>query len=121
VRVRCVAVISATTGEPMEKSAWLTIGKMYDVLALAATPHGDILFRLVGDDDHRPGLFASSQFEIVDGRLPRCWSAMMRSDGSLQLGPQPWQRPGFWEEYFDDEPGAIAAYENAFSAIMEEA
>lgn len=45
----------------------------------------------------------------------------MRATGSVELGPEAWSRPGFWEQYFEGEAAALAAYEEAFAAIMEEA
>jgi hypothetical protein len=52
--------------------------------------------------------------------MPSCWVAALEG-GSLTLAPPEWQRPGFWEDYFDDEPGAIAQYARRRAEIIAQA
>ncbi len=55
-------LLSPTTGERLRKSPWLTVGKIYTVLALSAEPGREVLLRLIGDDEGGPGLFPSELF-----------------------------------------------------------
>ena len=49
MKVVCRRVVSATTGEELERSPWLTIGREYSVLEIVASPDGGVSLRLVGD------------------------------------------------------------------------
>jgi hypothetical protein len=117
MKVRCVKVVSETTGAPLRKSPWLTVGALYNVLTISADPEGQVLFRLVGNDDAKPGLFSSKQFEIVDGSLPTCWRAKSKENGGVQLAPVAWLRDGFWERYFDGERTAIEEFQEGCADI----
>jgi hypothetical protein len=37
------------------------------------------------------------------------------------LAPPEWQRPGFWEDYFDAEPAAVAEYDRRRAEIIAQA
>ncbi|MBT1189910.1 hypothetical protein HET69_39520 [Streptomyces sp. CJ_13] len=54
---------------------------------------------------------------VVSGRLPACWLAGL-ADGLLTLAPREWQRAGFWEDYFDGVPEAVAEYDRLKADIL---
>jgi hypothetical protein len=36
----------------------------------------------------------------------------------LTIGPDGWKRPGFWEDFFDYKPEAVALFEEEYQAIL---
>jgi hypothetical protein len=117
MKVVCRRLVSPTTGEELEASPWLTIGQEYSVLSVVASPDRGVSFRLEGDAPG-PGLWDSRLFEIVTGHVPAGWTAGLSEGGVLTLAPSRWQRPGFWEDYFDGVPEAVAAFEDEAEAIL---
>ncbi|MFC8256078.1 hypothetical protein [Streptomyces sp. NPDC056661] len=59
-------------------------------------------------------------FTVVRERVPTCWVAGL-DDGRLTLAPPEWQRPGFWDDYFDDMPQAVAEYDRLRAEIVAQA
>jgi hypothetical protein len=72
------------------------------------------------DEIESPGLWDADVFEIVSDQMLTCWVAELK-DGRLTLAPQEWQRPGFWEDYFDHVPDAVADYDRLKAHIITEA
>ncbi|MDQ0780061.1 hypothetical protein PV728_43205 [Streptomyces europaeiscabiei] len=108
----------------MSEHPGVRIGEEYPVLEVsAARPH--VLFRLPDrsarrDEIDSPGLWDAAMFEIVSDRMPTCWVTAL-NDGRLTLAPQEWQRPGFWEDFFDHLPDAVAEYDRLKAQIIAEA
>jgi hypothetical protein len=114
MRVLCRRIESATTGAGLERSPWLTVGREYDVLEIVAQPGREVLFRLLGDDaTGGPGLWDSRLFTAASTDLPSHWVASVDGNGIIRIGPEAWQREGFWEAYFDGDPAAVRAFESA--------
>jgi hypothetical protein len=111
MRVVCIDLQNQVTGEDEGSSPWLTLDREYDVLEIYAYPGSYVELRLRSDDGVTPALFHSAMFMTVDGQLPDSWEARVDEGGVLRLGPADWMEPGFWEAYFDREPGAVEAYE----------
>jgi hypothetical protein len=72
MRVRCTKLISEQTGQPIEKSPWLTLEKIYLVLEVYVSEQKYVKFRLVSDDNNTPALHDFSQFELVSDTIPKC-------------------------------------------------
>lgn len=104
MKVRCVNQIRERTGESIDQSAWLTIGRVYQVFEIHVDKVGTIKFRLISDDQSIPALHVATQFELVSGFIPSCWIIRFTPNANFKLIPKQWAEPGFWERYFD---GAI--------------
>lgn len=117
MKVRCVAIINPATLERVSQSAWVTIGREYAVLELYATPDRRFSVRL-DLEGQTPGLWDSEMFETTDPTIPSVWIAQLSDRGSLRLAPPRWLVPGFWEDYFDGEPDAVAAFEEDRALIL---
>jgi hypothetical protein len=122
--VRCVRQVSIVGVLQSPTDSWLTVGRDYTVLELAMDPTRSEGFRSVevrveAGHDATPGLFSGTNFVVVDGRLPSNWRATISENGRLDLGPESWQQRGFWEDYFDREPQAIATYESERLVIAQ--
>lgn len=99
-----------------DSNGWLTIGKEYVVVSVYG--RGDrIDYRIVGDDGFTPALQPASQFEIVDGVIPKNWVFRQYSDSEWVIMPAIWAKDGFWTSYFDGDASARAAFAEALSAI----
>ena|SRR3712207_4029823 len=121
MRVVCQRIVSPTTGEKLRSSPWLTVGHEYLVLEVVADPAGEVRFRLLGDDETGgPGVWDARLFTIASGRVPAVWTATLDDRGVLTLGPTGWQREGFWEDYFDRDSAAVADFEEAKRALLDE-
>lgn len=110
MRVCCLRIIDAIDGKVETDSAWLRVGREYSVLAISVFG-GRILLRIASDDAGVPALFQAEMFEVIDARLPSSWRAILDQSGGLDIGPAAWLRAGFWEDYFNNAPEAVAAYE----------
>jgi hypothetical protein len=121
MKVRCVRIINSVTGEEMQRSPWLTIGRDYIVLSVDVYRDKEVSFRLISDHSPSPAMFDSREFEVMSGRLPSNWVAWNDETGAFGLRPKKWLRPGFWEDYFNDIPEAIRDFEEERNVIMAEA
>lgn len=122
--VRCVQIISSTSGKVVSDHPGVRIGAEYPVLEVLTTPSG-VLMRIperldVTAERDSPGLWDAAMFTVVSSRIPDCWVAGLE-EGLLTLAPQEWQRPGFWEDYFNLAPSAEAEYERLRAAILSQA
>ncbi|MFE4369112.1 hypothetical protein ACFRMN_12865 [Streptomyces sp. NPDC056835] len=100
------------------------IGEEYQVLEVLAN-RTRVMFRIPPradswDSVDTPGLWDAAMFEVVSDRMPACWVAGL-NDGGLTLAPKEWQRPGFWEDYFDHLPDALDQYDRLKAQIIAEA
>lgn len=119
MKVRCVSIINPATLERVAESAWVSIGQEYTVLEVDALPDHRFSVRLdLGDQV--PGLWDSEMFETTDPVIPAVWVARFSDGGSLQFAPPRWLERGFWERYFDDEPDAVAVFEEDRRRILGE-
>lgn len=117
MRVVCTHIASPTSGETVATSPWLTVGRGYDVLEIFAESGREVLLRVETDDSGSPGLWDARLFESVNADIPPSWGAEVQDDGSVTLGPEAWRRPGFWESYFDGDPGAVRVYGDALAQL----
>ncbi|MET8955693.1 hypothetical protein ACWEO4_37765 [Streptomyces sp. NPDC004393] len=109
----------------MEDHPSIEVGREYPVLEVVTS--GDrVLLRIPNKDGPLPdgshfvsdGMWHASMFTVVSGRMPSCWVANL-VEGRLTFAPSEWQRPGFWDEYFDDVPDAVADYRRLRAEILQ--
>ncbi len=115
MKVRCVQILDSR-GRPVERSAWVKLGSVYHVLEIWIEP-GQTRFRLVGEEP-TPALFEPEMFEVVSSVVPCTWGITSPKPGCLSFAPEAWKRTGFWEEFFDCEPGALACFEEQRKRIV---
>ncbi|MCX4597087.1 hypothetical protein OG819_47975 [Streptomyces sp. NBC_01549] len=100
------------------------VGAEYPVLEVITTA-SRVLLRIPERPDvlvarDSPGLWDAAMFTVVSSRMPDCWVAGLEG-GQMTLAPKEWQRPGFWEDYFDGEPSAGAEYERLRAKVTSQA
>lgn len=104
-----------------ESDAWLTEGQIYIVLSIFSNEYG-IQYRIMAGNVPIPALHPAYLFKVVNNYISSSWVINVGDDGSfLEMGPQAWQDPGFWENYFDDDPDAIKIFEKESYALCIDA
>jgi hypothetical protein len=93
-----------------EMSGWLRPDRSYLVLEVEPSPPGSTSYRLESENASSPALFPAEAFEVVSPRLPSSWIARYWPGSGLQLTPERWTVPGFWEAFFDGEEQAGRLY-----------
>ncbi|WP_406364907.1 hypothetical protein [Streptomyces sp. NBC_00645] len=73
------------------------------------------------DEDDDPGsLWDPEMFETIDAQVPPSWTLVLQ-DGHMRLASALWQRPGFWNDYFDKVPQALADFRTAKHELLNSA
>jgi hypothetical protein len=117
--VRCVKLLSPVDGSEQTESAWLTLDREYVVLSVLAAPGRDVKLQIL-NDEHSAGLFVSEMFLTTDASMPSNWIAKVSEGGLLELAPERWHKPGFWESYYDRDPEAVKIFDEDTSVIRSE-
>ncbi|MFG2097309.1 hypothetical protein [Streptomyces sp. NPDC048612] len=122
--VRCRQVLSPATGKVAPGHPGIRVGADYPVLEIT-TSADQVLLRIperldTSTDRDSPGLWDAVMFTVISERMPSCWVATL-DGGVLTVAPPEWQRPGFWEDYFDAEPAAVAEYDRRRAEIITQA
>ena len=118
MKVRCIRIFDAK-GNPKERSPWLTIGKVYLVLSVIFDIKAAPRLRLVGDGGNGLALFRWDEFEIVSSAIPPTWIVFSGPGSLVELVPQPWTQPDFWERYYNQDPDAIMLFEQERKKILD--
>lgn len=82
----------------------LTCGQPYVVLGIEADE-----FRILNDSG-RPFLYSPQLFSIVDDYQPTDWVTEHGDDGERYSYPPPLNKPGFFEDFFDQKAKAVATF-----------
>jgi hypothetical protein len=104
----------AKTGDA-RVSGDLTPGQAYSVIGIEADD-----FRLLNDAG-RPFLYPADAFEVVDPTRPPEWVVEHGDEGECYAYPPPLNEPGFFEDFFDDEPAAVARFWRVVNANLTRA
>ena len=82
----------------------LTSGQFYDVIGIEADD-----LRIINNVG-RPFLYPSDLFAVVDAREPADWVTEFGEDGERYSYPPPLNKPGFFEDFFDQKAKAVATF-----------
>ena len=119
MKVKCIRLIDEQTGEALENSSWLSVGRIYHVLSMNMDDGLPIKFQLIGNDGQTPAYHDANQFEVVTNNIPDGWVIDFVSNSHLRLSPKAWSAPGFWEDYFDGMPEAVALFNSEKESIIQ--
>lgn len=122
MKVKCIALLNAD-GKPVEFSPWLTLGKIYHVLAISTDRSGTKRFQIVASDRGAAieslGFHLAACFEVVSQYRPSSW-VDRRVNGGLETSPISWQVEDFWEALYEGDPDANLVFERERSLIHQE-
>jgi len=90
-------------------------GQCYSVIGIEADD-----YRIL-DDTGRPFLYSASAFEVVDAAEPTDWISEDGEDGERYAYPAVLNAPGFFEDFFDADPAAVATFWHAVNAKLSNA
>lgn len=90
--------------KPSNRYQDLTSGQLYDVIGIEADE-----LRIINNAG-RPFLYSPDLFLLIDAREPRDWVTEFGDDGERYSYPPPLNRPGFFEDFFDQKAKAVAAF-----------
>lgn len=82
----------------------LSTRQSYTVIGIEADD-----FRILNDAG-RPYLYPSRLFVVTDRREPRDWVTKFGGEGERYAYPSPLNKPGFFEDFFDDKPKAVGTF-----------
>ena len=82
----------------------LTPGQPYVVIGIEADD-----LRVLNDAG-RPYLYPCRLFKLVDAREPSDWVAELGEDGERYAYPPVLNKPGFFEDFFDEKPKAVGTF-----------
>ena len=82
----------------------LTPGQRYAVIGIEADD-----FRLLNDRG-TPYLYPHQLFDVVDPHEPEDWVTEVGEDGERYAYPPPLNTCGFFEDFFDAKPEAVATF-----------
>jgi hypothetical protein len=82
----------------------LSTNQPYMVIGIEAND-----FRILNDAG-RPYLYPSRLFMFVDRRQPADWVMEVGSDGERYAYPPALNKPGFFEDFFDEKSKAVATF-----------
>ncbi|MEY2227023.1 hypothetical protein [Streptomyces sp. BF23-19] len=117
MRVRCLEIIHPDGDYPVAEYDGIRVGCVYPVLEMVAYDL-DCQIRVLGPDTPDPGLLWDPiHFETVDPRIPPGWTLTI-ADGRTHLADARWQRPGFWNDYHQGDPQALADYDHVKSELL---
>ena len=88
----------------------LVVDRDYEVLGIEAD-----WYRIL-DDEGYPALFEPECFAVRDASEPSFWVSTLGEDGERYAYPKGWDRPGFFEDFYDKVP---AARERFWSVLAE--
>ncbi|WP_381554272.1 hypothetical protein [Streptomyces eurythermus] len=94
-------------------------GTEYTVLEVYFSGEGESFFRIKFAENEDSALFNSEAFEVTSTKIPPTWKLFPSEGRSFTLCPESWNRPGFWESYYDHDPQALTLYEQERQAIIE--
>ena len=90
--------------QPFEEYSDLTYGQFYVLIGIEADD-----FRLLNDRG-RPYLYPPHFFEVVDPQKPSEWVTEIGEAGEVYAYPPKLNEVGFFEDFFDDEKGAVSTF-----------
>jgi hypothetical protein len=82
----------------------LTLRQPYAVIGIEADD-----FRILNDQG-RPYLYPARLFKVVDPRVPADWVTEFGEDGERYAYPPPFNRSGFFEDFFDGRAETVATF-----------
>ena len=67
-----------------------------------------------------PIFILTRQFQVLDSREPRDWVTDYGDDGERYAYPAPLNNPGFFEDFFDNQPKAVKTFWHASERASRE-
>ena len=119
MKVRCIQIVDEDTGQIIQNSSWLTVGREYHVLSVLIEYGKPLEFQLIADDGTTPCYNQAIQFEVISNIIPPNWVAAWDPGVCFKLSPEKWLGKGYWEDYFNGVSEAISIFESEKEKIIK--
>ena len=120
MKVKCLKIINEFTQQDQEMSAWLTVNKEYNVLAMEVRTNKNFFLLIDDSINQAPHLHDAKQFEVVTHGVPSNWVINAGNLEVMTIGPKVWQNLNFWEECYEGNEAALELYKKEVTIILEE-
>jgi hypothetical protein len=102
-----------------KENRWINKNEECYVVEILSRINGETEYRLFGSKEPTtPAYFNSSEFEVIDGKIPKNWVVEQIEDTMFFI-PAKFKEIGFWERYFDGVPDALKIFEEEYKIIKE--
>lgn len=122
MKVKCIRLLDSD-GREVEFSSWLTLGRIYHVMAIHVEPNGKRSFSIISrqPDGEWPqmGSHQAECFEVVSEVVPSNWREWVHENIS-GVSPAAWQAPSFYEAFYDHDPATYPIFERERDIILSE-
>lgn len=123
MKVKCIKLFDSD-GREVEFSPWLTVGRIYHVMGISIGADGQRRYQIVSHDCD-PGFATlayqrAEAFEVVSTQVPSNWRIRVGEDGAIGIAPGAWQKVGFFEAFYEQDPSAYSIFEQARDSILSE-
>ncbi|MBC7533770.1 MAG: hypothetical protein H7318_19560, partial [Oligoflexus sp.] len=71
---------------------------------------GSKCYRLVCDDTITPAIYDGEYFNVIDARFYADWIMAVESERKARLASKEFLKEGFWEDFANERPEALATY-----------
>ena len=113
MQVRCVRIIS-TEGEELQHHPSVTVGEVYDVVAIQCVPECETSVLIYCEADKGPSWWSIHMFTVESPEIPANWTISIGSDGELHIGLPQVRVPGFLEHLYMGDDEAKRTFEEVF-------
>jgi hypothetical protein len=80
-------------------------------------PKRGVSFLVLDDRTARPGWHSADDFDLVSTEIPPNWRVSVGTAGiagAIEIAPEAWLEPGFYEDYWSYEPERVRLTEGVF-------
>lgn len=111
-----VRLRSGQAAEKPNVRGWLRPDDEYVVLAIEVDLRKGVFYRIASRQG-TPALFEAELFTVTDPRVDGSWVVRYNDAGDIGLTPEAWSAPGFWEDYFNQDPVALERFRAVLSQM----
>lgn len=85
-----------------------------DLIVVSVTEDANgTTYQVLDEDTWTPYILEASKVDVIDNRRPDRWVVKKDSDAKIETFPE-FMKPGFWEDFFDENSDAIIAYRSVY-------
>ena len=123
MKVKCIKLLGLNRNI-VESSNWLEIGAVYHVITIYIDLFKGVSYRIINSDSDSivsgMGIQDASAFEIVSDVIPASWKVKVLKNTAITISPLAWQKNGWWEAFYEDDPVAHTEFEREYNLILAE-
>jgi hypothetical protein len=123
MKVICVRLLNADNLE-VESMPWLSLGRVYHVMSIYIESNGARSYRIISNDVDAGfatmGYHFAECFKIISDVIPSNWKVRVCNMSDIDISPEAWQAPNFFEDFYDANPAAYLVFQRERDFILSE-